>query len=31
MALQLKRVYDDPDPSDGLRILVDRSRWPRGA
>ena len=29
MALQLKRVYDDPDPSDGLRILVDRL-WPRG-
>ena len=25
----LKRVYDDPDPSDGRRILVDRL-WPRG-
>src|SRR5688500_7181116 len=25
----LRRVYDDPSPDDGLRILVDRM-WPRG-
>lgn len=25
----IKRVYDDPVPEDGLRILVDRL-WPRG-
>lgn len=25
----LKRVYDDPDASDGRRVLVDRL-WPRG-
>ncbi|HEY1573107.1 MAG TPA: DUF488 family protein [Pseudonocardiaceae bacterium] len=24
-----RRVYDDPDPSDGTRVLVDRV-WPRG-
>lgn len=24
-----KRVYDTPDPGDGLRVLVDRL-WPRG-
>ena len=24
-----KRVYDDPDPHDGYRVLVDRL-WPRG-
>jgi len=29
MTLQLKRVYDEPDPADGERILVDRL-WPRG-
>ncbi|MGA9534118.1 MAG: DUF488 domain-containing protein [Anaerolineales bacterium] len=29
MTIQLKRAYDDPEPSDGLRILVDRL-WPRG-
>lgn len=29
MTLQLKRVYDEPDPGDGERILVDRL-WPRG-
>lgn len=29
MALQLKRVYDDPDDTDGFRVLVDRL-WPRG-
>jgi uncharacterized protein YeaO (DUF488 family) len=26
---RVKRVYDDPSPEDGLRILVDRL-WPRG-
>ena len=25
----LKRIYEDPEPSDGLRVLVDRL-WPRG-
>lgn len=29
MKLHIKRVYDTPAPSDGLRILVDRL-WPRG-
>lgn len=29
MKLQTKRVYDDPESSDGVRILVDRL-WPRG-
>lgn len=27
--VQLKRVYDAPEPQDGLRVLVDRL-WPRG-
>ncbi len=27
--LKIKRVYDDPAPADGLRVLVDRL-WPRG-
>lgn len=27
--LRVKRIYDRPDPSDGVRILVDRL-WPRG-
>lgn len=27
--ISIKRVYEPPDPSDGLRILVDRL-WPRG-
>jgi uncharacterized protein YeaO (DUF488 family) len=27
--LQVKRVYDDPAPGDGFRVLVDRL-WPRG-
>ncbi|MGP7961079.1 DUF488 domain-containing protein [Sanguibacter sp. A247] len=27
--IRLARVYDDPVPSDGLRVLVDRI-WPRG-
>jgi uncharacterized protein YeaO (DUF488 family) len=29
MALQLKRVYDPAEESDGYRVLVDRL-WPRG-
>lgn len=29
MTVKLKRVYDDPAKSDGVRILVDRL-WPRG-
>ncbi|MGZ5010048.1 MAG: DUF488 domain-containing protein [Methylobacter sp.] len=29
MKLQLKRVYESPTDSDGMRILVDRL-WPRG-
>jgi len=29
MIPKLKRVYEDPSPSDGNRILVDRL-WPRG-
>lgn len=27
--IRTKRIYDMPDPSDGIRILVDRL-WPRG-
>jgi uncharacterized protein YeaO (DUF488 family) len=27
--VQVKRVYDEPDRSDGQRVLVDRL-WPRG-
>ena len=27
--MRVKRVYEPPDPGDGLRILVDRL-WPRG-
>ena len=27
--LKIKRIYEDPDPEDGKRILVDRL-WPRG-
>ena len=27
--IHLKRAYDDPDPSDGERVLVERL-WPRG-
>ncbi len=27
--IRIKRIYDMPDPSDGIRILVDRL-WPRG-
>ena len=29
MAIQIKRIYDPPETSDGVRILVDRL-WPRG-
>ena len=28
-ALRIKRVYDPPEASDGVRILADRL-WPRG-
>lgn len=28
-AVEVKRVYDDPDPDDGARLLVD-GLWPRG-
>lgn len=27
--LRAKRIYEDPEPDDGLRVLVDRL-WPRG-
>ena len=27
--IKIKRVYEDPEPIDGYRVLVDR-RWPRG-
>jgi uncharacterized protein YeaO (DUF488 family) len=27
--VRAKRIYDDPSPSDGVRVLVDRV-WPRG-
>lgn len=29
MKIQIKRIYDEPDASDGWRVLVDRL-WPRG-
>ena len=29
LQIALKRVYDEPEPSDGTRVLVDRL-WPRG-
>ena len=29
MAVQIKRVYDEPEPGDGYRVLIDRL-WPRG-
>lgn len=29
MNIQIKRIYDDPAPSDGFRALIDRL-WPRG-
>lgn len=28
-AVRVKRVYEEPDPDDGFRVLVDRI-WPRG-
>jgi uncharacterized protein YeaO (DUF488 family) len=27
--IQVKRIYEDPSPDDGVRVLVDRL-WPRG-
>lgn len=27
--VRLRRIYDEPDPDDGARVLVDRV-WPRG-
>lgn len=29
MAMAIKRIYEDVDPDDGYRVLVDRL-WPRG-
>lgn len=29
MAFRVKRIYDEPSPDDGFRVLVDRL-WPRG-
>jgi uncharacterized protein YeaO (DUF488 family) len=29
MKIQVKRIYDEPAPADGARVLVDRV-WPRG-
>ncbi|MEU0335209.1 DUF488 family protein [Streptomyces sp. NPDC006193] len=29
MSVRLRRVYEPPEPDDGLRVLVDRL-WPRG-
>jgi uncharacterized protein YeaO (DUF488 family) len=29
MTIQIKRVYENADPADGYRVLVDRL-WPRG-
>ncbi|MEU1187289.1 DUF488 family protein [Streptomyces sp. NPDC005859] len=29
MSVRVRRVYDPPEPDDGLRVLVDRL-WPRG-
>lgn len=29
MTLRIKRIYEDPAPDDGYRVLVDRL-WPRG-
>ncbi|PID16697.1 hypothetical protein CSV63_02070 [Sporosarcina sp. P34] len=29
MVVQIKRIYDDAEKADGLRVLVDRV-WPRG-
>lgn len=27
--IKIKRVYEDPDPSDGFRVFIDKL-WPRG-
>lgn len=27
--VRVRRIYEDPDPDDGVRVLVDRI-WPRG-
>ncbi|MFI9169499.1 DUF488 domain-containing protein [Streptomyces lincolnensis] len=29
MSMRVRRVYDPPEPGDGVRVLVDRL-WPRG-
>lgn len=29
MTIRLKRAYEEPEPEDGFRVLVDRL-WPRG-
>lgn len=29
MELKIKRIYEEAEPSDGYRILVDKL-WPRG-
>jgi uncharacterized protein YeaO (DUF488 family) len=29
VVVRVKRAYDEPDPTDGRRVLVDRL-WPRG-
>ena len=29
MSIRLKRVYEEPSRTDGVRVLVDRL-WPRG-
>ncbi|MBQ0826931.1 DUF488 domain-containing protein [Streptomyces tagetis] len=29
MAVRVRRIYDSPEPEDGVRVLVDRL-WPRG-
>ena len=29
MTFKIKRAYETPDPTDGVRVLVDRL-WPRG-
>lgn len=29
LTIQCRRIYDDPSPDDGMRVLVDRL-WPRG-